>query len=169
MAAPDEFHVVDYEGNVLRPATAVDVKRAPFRTIVSAEAVEEAVEAWSGRRPWQDDHLTLRPWDERNAQRDDQATRLLRRFRGLDEPPDPPAGNAATIHYFVFDDEAAASAAEGRLRALGEVRVDAPELDRRWLVTVSTTAAAFASTVDLEALADELGGEYDGSETELPS
>jgi hypothetical protein len=39
------------------------------------------VEAWHGIRPWEDKHLSLRPWDERNAERDDEATRLLRKLR----------------------------------------------------------------------------------------
>jgi hypothetical protein len=165
MAAPGEFQVVDYEGTVLRPATAKEVENAPFRTMISTEAVEEAVEAWHGRRPWEDKHLTLRPWDDRNAARDDEATRLLRRFRGLEEAPSPDPESVEKVHYFVFDHERRAAAAERRLRELGEVRVDSD--DGGWLIAVSTTAAASPSTVELETLAKELGGEYDGAETEL--
>jgi hypothetical protein len=169
MAAPEEFQVVDYEGNVLRPATAKEVENAPFRTMISTEAVEEAVEAWHGRRPWNDGHLTLRPWDERNGARDDEATRLLRRFRGLEEAP--PAGEPESvekIHYFLFDHKRRAAAAERRLRELGEVRVDTGDPDERcWLITLSTTEAASPSSAELETLAEELGGDYDGSETEL--
>jgi hypothetical protein len=167
MTAPDEFQVVDYDGNPLWPATAVEVERAPFRTIVLAEAVEEAVEAWSGRRPWEDDHVALRPWDERNLHRDDAATRLLRRFRGIDEPPEAGDENGERIHYFVFEDEAAASAAEERLGELGDVRVDASGPGRQLLVTVTGTVAASSATAGLEALAEELGGVYDGAETEV--
>ena len=170
MAAPQEFQDVDYDDNALRPATPEDVENAPFRTIVSAKAVEEAVEAWHGRRPWEDKHLTLRPWDERNADRDDEAARLLRRFRGVEEPP-PPPDPAATekIHCFVFTDARRAAEAERQLRELGEVRVDVDDSDRRsWLVMVATTVAASPEPAELETLAQQLGGEYDGSETGSP-
>jgi immunity protein 26 of polymorphic toxin system len=170
MAAPEQFQVVDYDGNVLRAATAEDVERAPFRVIVSPEAVDEAVEAWNGVRPWEEEHLTLRPWDERNAERDDEATRLLRRFRGLEEAPeaaDP--STAEKIHYFVFNDRRTATAAEPQLRQVGDVGIGADDRGaNRCLVAVSTTVAASPSTVELEALAEQLGGDYDGSETELP-
>ena len=169
MAAPEEFQVVDYDGNVLRPATAREVENAPFRTMVSTDAVEEAVEAWHELRPWEDKHLSLRPWDERNAERDDEAARLLRRFRWLDEAPErPDPKSAEKIHYFAFDDEARASTAEQRLRELGEGRVDVDDSDgRSWLLIVETTVAASPDTKKLEKLARELGGEYDGSETEV--
>jgi len=168
MAAPEEFRVVDYDGNVLRPATPEEVENAPFRTIVSPNAVGEAVEAWHGRRAWEDNYLTLRPWDERKRGRDDEATRLLRRFRGQDEAPPAPDSRAQKIHYFAFDERDLASVAERRLSDLGEVRVDTDDSDRRsWLIAVSTTVAASPSTTELETLAKELGGEYDGSETEL--
>jgi Immunity protein 26 len=169
MAAPEEFQVIDYDGNVLRPATAEELENAPFRTMVSTDAVEEAVEAWHGLRPWEDKHLSLRPWDERNAERDDEAARLLRRFRGLDEAPAAPNPESAEkIHYFAFDDEAGASAAEQRLRRLGDVRVDVDDSDgRSWLLSVTTTVAASPGSPELERLARELGGEYDGSETEV--
>jgi Immunity protein 26 len=78
---PGEFQAVDWAGNVLRPATPEEVENAPFRSIDSPESVQEAVEAWHGIRPWEDKHLSLRPWDERYADRDDEATRLLRRLR----------------------------------------------------------------------------------------
>jgi hypothetical protein len=169
MAAPEEFRVVDYDGNVLRPATAEEVENAPFRTMVSTKTVEEAVEAWHGRRPWKDEHLTLRPWDARNAERDDEAARLLRRFRGLDQAPAPPDPESAEkIHYFVFAHEHRPAAAEERLGELGDVRVDLDDSDdRTWLLTVRTTVAASPATAELNTLAEELGGEYQGSETEL--
>lgn len=69
----------------------------------------------------------------------------------------------------MFGDEATAAAAEERLRELGDARVDASESGGRLLVTVSATVAASSSTAELEALAEELGGGYDGAETELPS
>ena len=169
MAGPDEFQVVDWAGNVLRPASPAEVENAPFRTIHSPESVQEAVEAWHGVRPWEDTHLGLRPWDERNADRDDEATRLLRRLRGQDEAPAPDP-DAEKIHYFVFAEKDVASAAERRLRKLGQVSVDSGDPDsggRRWLIAVSTTAAASPSSAELEELARELDGEYDGSETEL--
>jgi hypothetical protein len=78
---PGEFQAVDWAGNVLRPASPEEVENAPFRSINSPESVQEAVEAWHGIRPWKDKHLSLRPWDERSAERDDEATRLLRRLR----------------------------------------------------------------------------------------
>jgi hypothetical protein len=169
MAAPEQFQLVDYDGNVLRPATAEDVENAPFRTIVSPEDVEEAVEAWHGRRALDERHLTLRPWDERNANRDDEAARLLRRFRGLDEAPTPSDPEATEkIHYFAFADERRAKAAERRLRELGEVRVDVDDSNgRSWLIAVTSTVAGSLPSAELETLAEELGGEYDGSETEL--
>jgi immunity protein 26 of polymorphic toxin system len=168
MAGPGEFQAVDWAGTVLRPALPDEVENAPFRSINSAESVQEAAEAWHGIRPWEDKHLSLRPWDERNAQRDDEATRLLRRFRGQDEAPAAPDPQREKIHYFVFEDEAAASAAEQRLRELGEVRVDTDCADgRSWLIAVSTSVGASPSTAELELLAERLGGEYDGSETEL--
>jgi hypothetical protein len=79
--APGQFQAVDWAGNVLRPASPDEVENAPFRSINSPESVQEAVEAWHGVRPWEGKHLSLRPWDERNAERDDEATRLLRRLR----------------------------------------------------------------------------------------
>jgi hypothetical protein len=81
MAEPGEFQVVDYDGNVLRSASPEDREGAPFRSINSPESVEEALEAWHGIRPWEDKHLSLRPWDERNADRDDEGSRLLRKLR----------------------------------------------------------------------------------------
>jgi hypothetical protein len=81
MAGPDEFDVIDWAGNVLRPASRADVEKAPFRTSRGPESVQEAVEAWHGRRPWADKYLSMRPWDERNADLDDETSRLLRRLR----------------------------------------------------------------------------------------
>jgi len=78
---PDEFQAVDWAGNVLRRASPDEVENAPFRSINSPESVQEAVEAWHGIRPWEEKHLSLRPWDERNADRDDEASRLLRKLR----------------------------------------------------------------------------------------
>jgi len=78
---PDEFQAVDWAGNVLRPASPEEVENAPFRSLNSPKSVQEAVEAWHGIRPWEDKHLSLRPWDERNADRDDEASRLLRKLR----------------------------------------------------------------------------------------
>jgi hypothetical protein len=78
---PGEFQAVDWAGNVLRPAAPNEVENAPFRSINSPKSIQEAVEAWHGIRPWEDKHLSLRPWDERNAERDDEATRLLRKLR----------------------------------------------------------------------------------------
>lgn len=77
----DQFRVIDYAGNVLRPATREEIERAPFRVITSTRSLQEAVEAWHGRRDWDDWHLDFRPWDERNADRGDEKTRLLRRLR----------------------------------------------------------------------------------------
>jgi hypothetical protein len=81
MAGPGKFQAVDYDGNVLRPASPKEVENAPFRSINSSKSVQEAVGAWHGVRPWADKHLSLRPWDERAADRDDEASRLLRRLR----------------------------------------------------------------------------------------
>jgi hypothetical protein len=81
LEAPHEFRVVDYAGNVLRPALPEEAARAPFRVISSTQSLQEAVQAWHGRRDWDDWYLDFRPWDERNATREDEATRLLRRFR----------------------------------------------------------------------------------------
>lgn len=82
MEGPDEFVVIDWTGNVLRPASRDDVEKAPFRTSRGPEKVQEAVEAWHGRRPWSDDkYLSMRPWDERSAELDNETTRLLKRFR----------------------------------------------------------------------------------------
>ena len=56
-----------------------------------------------------------------------------------------------------------------RLRELGTVRVDKDEDSegRYWLLILSTTTDESPSNAEMEALANELGGEYDGSETEL--
>jgi hypothetical protein len=171
MARPDEFQVVDWAGNVLRPASAAEIEEAPFRSISSPESVQEATEAWHGVRPWEDKHLSLRPWDERNAERDDEETRLLRRLRGQEEISGSPDTDADKIHYFFFSRTDAASAAERRLRKLGQVRVDTDSLAASgspgYLIAVSTSVAASPSGAELEALAAELDGEYDGSETEL--
>ena len=81
MGEAGEFQVVDYEGAALRPASPEDVQGAPFRSIQPTTSVEYATRAWHGRLPWRDADLGLRPWDERNADRDDEAARLVRRFR----------------------------------------------------------------------------------------
>jgi len=170
MVEPDRFQAVDWAGNVLRRASPAEVENAPFRSINSPESVQEAVEAWHGVRPWEDKHLSLRPWDNRNAERDDEATRLLRRFRGQEEPSRPPAPDATKIHYFLFGEKDAASVAERRLHKLGQVRVDtegSASGGRSWLIAVSTSVPASPSRVELEKLATELDGVYDGSETEL--
>jgi hypothetical protein len=170
MARPDEFQVVDWAGNVLRPASAAEIEKAPFRSISSPESVQEATEAWHGIRPWEDKHLSLRPWDERNAERDDEETRLLRRLRGPEEISGSPDLDADKIHYFLFSREDAASAAERQLRKLGRVRVDTDAFASGrpgCLIAVSTSVAASPSRAELETLAAELDGEYDGSETEL--
>jgi Regulator of ribonuclease activity B len=83
------------------------------------------------------------------------------------ESPDPAAEK---IHYFVFADKDAASAAEQRLRKLGQVSVDTNESDAGdayCLIAVSTSAAASPTRAELEQLAREVKGTYDGSETEL--
>jgi hypothetical protein len=170
MARPDEFQVVDWAGNVLRPASAAEIEKAPFRSISSPESVQEATEAWHGARPWEDRHLSLRPWDKRNAERDDEATRLLRRLREQEELSGSSDPDANEIHYFLFSREDAASAAERRLRRLGRVRVDtgaSASGSPGCLIAVSTSVAASPSRAELEALAAELDGEYEGSETEL--
>jgi Immunity protein 26/Regulator of ribonuclease activity B len=170
MAEPDEFQAVDWVGNVLRPASPAEVENAPFRSINSPKFVQEAVEAWHGGRPWQDKYLSLRPWEERNAERDDEATRLLRRFRGQEDASESPDPDAEKIHYFVFADKDLAFAAERRLRELGQVSVDTDDSDSGGaycLIAVSTSGAASPSSAELEELARELEGEYDGSETEL--
>jgi hypothetical protein len=76
---------------------------------------------------------------------------------------------AEKIQYVNFRDERKASAAEGRLRELGEVRIDADEDSEGpyWLAIVTTTTEKSPSNAEMEALAEELGGEYDGSETAL--
>ena len=92
------------------------------------------------------DKLTYELQDAlKDAERDDEATRLLRRFRGQEEAAaaDP---EAEKIHYFVFEAEEAASAAKERLRELGQVHVDADDAERRFLIAVSTTVAASRST-----------------------
>lgn len=73
------------------------------------------------------------------------------------------------IHYLLFRDEAAAATAEARFRDIGEVRIDADnDADGAyWLVMVTTTVEGSPPGAQFEAVADELGGEYDGSETEL--
>jgi hypothetical protein len=73
------------------------------------------------------------------------------------------------IHYLLFRDEAAAAAVEARFRDIGEVRIDADnDADGAyWLVAVTTTVESSPPGAQFEAVADELGGEYDGSETEL--
>jgi hypothetical protein len=169
MAEPDEFQAVDWAGNVLRPASPAEVEHAPFRSINSPESVQEALEAWHGVRRWEDKHLALRPWDERNADRDDGATRLLRRYRGQEDVPESPDPPAKKMHYFVFADKDVASAAEKRLRKLGQVSVDVNDSDSGGaycLIAVSTSGAASPSSAELEQLAREVEGEYDGSETE---
>lgn len=76
---------------------------------------------------------------------------------------------AEKIHYVLFRDEQRSSAAETRLRQLGTVRVDNDEDSegQYWLLILSTTTDESPSNAEMEALATELGGEYDGSETEL--
>jgi hypothetical protein len=76
---------------------------------------------------------------------------------------------AEKIHYLLFRDQDAASTAEEQLRRYGSVRMDADEdyEGSYWLVIASTTVDKSPPDEDLEALAQELGGEYDGSETEL--
>src|SRR4051794_13295568 len=73
------------------------------------------------------------------------------------------------IHYLLFRDRDAASAAEERLGRYGSVRIDADKDDEGpyWLVIGSTAVDKSPPDEDLEALAEELGGEYDGSETEV--
>lgn len=73
------------------------------------------------------------------------------------------------IHYLLFRDEAAAAAAKERLQTIGEVRIDADD-DAEGaysLVIVTTTVAGSPPAEEFEAVADKLGGEYDGSETEI--
>jgi hypothetical protein len=76
---------------------------------------------------------------------------------------------AEKIHYLLFRDPGAASTAEERLRRYGSVRIDADEDDEGpyRLVVASTTVDKSPRVDELAAMADELGGEYDGSETEL--
>jgi hypothetical protein len=76
---------------------------------------------------------------------------------------------AEKLHYLLFRDEQTAGAAEGRLRELGAVRVDTDEDSggRYWLLILSSTTDESPSNAEMEALAKQLGGEYDGSETEL--
>ena len=76
---------------------------------------------------------------------------------------------AEKIHYLHFRDQVAASAAERRLGRYGSVRIDADADDEGsyWLVIANTTVDESPPDEELEALAEELGGEYDGSETEL--
>jgi hypothetical protein len=81
MQAPEEFVVIDWAGKVLRRASAAEVENAPFRATRDADVLQKATEAWHGRQPWSDRYLDLRPWDERNAEQDNELTRLLKRFR----------------------------------------------------------------------------------------
>jgi hypothetical protein len=76
---------------------------------------------------------------------------------------------AEKIHYLLFRDQGAASTAEERLRKYGSVRIDSDTDDDGpyWLVVASATVETSPPDEELEALADELGGEYDGSETEV--
>jgi len=76
---------------------------------------------------------------------------------------------AEKIHYLLFRDQGAASAAEERLRRYGSVRIDADtdEEGPYQLVILSTTVEESLPDDELEALAQEFGGEYDASETEL--
>jgi hypothetical protein len=76
---------------------------------------------------------------------------------------------AEKIHYLLFRDQGAVTIGEDRLRAIGDLRIHADEDDegRYWLVAISTTVDRSPSSEEMEALAAELGGEYDGSETEL--
>lgn len=170
LAEPGEFQAVDWAGHVLRPASPTEVENAPFRSINSPESVQEALEAWHGVRPWEEKHFSLRPWDERTASRDDEATRLLRRCRRQEDASESSDPAAEKIHYFVFADNDAAFAAEQRLRKLGQVSVDTNESDSGdayCLIAVRTSAAASPTRAELEQLAREVKGTYDGSETEL--
>jgi hypothetical protein len=76
---------------------------------------------------------------------------------------------AEKIHYLLFRDQSAASSAEERLGRYGSVRIDADTDDEGpyQLVILNTTVEKSPEDDELEALAEELGGEYDGSETEL--
>lgn len=76
---------------------------------------------------------------------------------------------AEKLHYLLFRDELGAARGETRLRELGTVRVDKDEDSegRYWLLILSTTTDESPSNAEMEALAKDLGGEYDGSETEL--
>lgn len=76
---------------------------------------------------------------------------------------------AEKIHYLLFRDQGAVVTGEARLRAIGDLRIDTDEDDegRYWLVAISTTVDRSPSSEEMEAMAAQLGGEYDGSETEL--
>jgi hypothetical protein len=75
------FQVIDFTGNVVRPASREDVENAPFRSMQDPQTLQEAVRAWHGRADWSDWYFDLRPWNERAREVDNEATRLLRRLR----------------------------------------------------------------------------------------
>jgi Immunity protein 26 len=75
------FQVIDFTGNVVRPASREDVENAPFRSMQKPQTLQDAVKAWHGRADWSDWYFDLRPWDERAREVDNEATRLLRRLR----------------------------------------------------------------------------------------
>jgi hypothetical protein len=76
---------------------------------------------------------------------------------------------AEKIHYLLFRDQGTASAAEERLGRYGSVRIDADtdEEGPYQIVILSTPVEDSPPDDELEALAEELSGGYDGSETEI--
>jgi hypothetical protein len=50
MKQAGEFQVINFAGNVVRPASREDVENAPFRSMQDPEPLQEAVGAWETNR-----------------------------------------------------------------------------------------------------------------------
>jgi hypothetical protein len=58
---PPEVNVVDYLGERMRPATADEAERLPYREVANAVRLENALKALHGAAPWNDAYDRLYP------------------------------------------------------------------------------------------------------------
>lgn len=61
MVRPGEWDVVDYSGELRRPATAGEARALPNRTVVAPVRLEKAIRARHGLEPWLDHYAELEP------------------------------------------------------------------------------------------------------------
>lgn len=66
---PDRIDIVDYTGNIRRPANSDEAEKLPNRSIVAPVRLEKALKAKHGLEPWNDAYDRLIPNEETTTAR----------------------------------------------------------------------------------------------------